>query len=123
MNQPSCIDLLEVVSYTLPHFLRRLRRLGCNHEPYTPQLHESRLRQRAPERRPIEPIEIFRNEDIGDPEVNFFNVWGGYLRDHEGDPCEGAYPSEDEVECLEVRAVGYCGEKICAVCIWENEAR
>jgi len=123
VNQPSCINLLEVVGYTLLHFLRRLARLRCNHEPHALQLHEPRLCQRVPERRPIEPIEIVRSEDIGDPEVDFFDVWGGYLGYHEGNPCEGTYPSEDEVECPEVRAVGYSREKICVACIRENEAR
>jgi hypothetical protein len=50
-------------------------------------------------------------------------VRGGDPGYHEGDPCEGSYPSEDEVECPEVRTVGYCREKICAVCFRENEAR
>ena len=122
MNQPSCINLLEVVGYTLLHFLRRLARFRCNHEPYTLQFHEPRLRQGVPERWPVEPIKIFRSENIGNPEVNFFDVRGGYLGYHEGDPCEGTYPSEDEVECPEVRAVGDRREKICVVCVQENEA-
>lgn len=112
-----------MVSYTLLHFLRRLARFRCNHEPYALQLHEPRLCQRIPERGPIEPIEIVRSEDVGDPEVNFFDVGGGYLGYHEGDPCEGTYPSEDEVERPEVRAVGYRREKICVSCIRENETR
>ena len=123
MNQPSCINLFEVVSYTLLRFLRRLARLGCNHESYAPQPHEPRLRQRAPERGPIEPIKIVRSEDIGDPEVDFFDVRGGNLGYYEGDPREGTYPGEDEVECPEVCAVGYRREKIRAVCFRENEAR
>jgi len=114
VNQPSCINLLEVVGYALLHLLRRLERLYRNHEPYTFQRHEPRLRQRVPERRPIKPIKIVWR-DVGDSEVNFFDVRGGYLGYHEGDPCEGTYPSEDEVEGPEVRAVGYCREKICAV--------
>jgi len=122
-NQSSCINLLEVVGYTLLRFLRRLARPRRDHEPYTLQLHEPRLCQRVPERGPIEPIKIVRSEDIGDPEVDFFDMRGGYLGYHEGDPREGAYPSEEEVECLEVRAVGYRREKICAVCIQEKEAR
>jgi hypothetical protein len=81
------------------------------------------LRQRAPERGPIKPIKIVRSEDVGDPEVDFFDVRGGNLGYYEGDPREGTYPGEDEVECPEVRAVGYRREKIRAVCFRENEAR
>lgn len=112
-----------MVGYTLLHFLRRLARLRRNHETYTPQLHEPRLRQCVPERRPVEPIKVVRSEDIGNSKVNFFDMGGGYLGYHEGDPCEGTYPSEDEIECPEVRTVGYCREEICAACFRENEAR
>jgi len=81
-NQPSCINLFEVLGYTLLRFLRRLARPRCDHEPYTLQLHEPRLRQRVPERGPVELIKIVRSEDVGDPEVDFFDVRGGYLGYH-----------------------------------------
>ena len=122
MNQPSRINLLEVVGYTFLRLLRRLARLYCDHEPYTLQLHELRLRKRVPERGPVKPIKIVRSEDVGNPNINLFDVRGGYPGYHEGDPCEGAYPSEDEVECPKVCAMGYRREKICVVCFWENEA-
>lgn len=81
-NQPSCIDFLEMAGYTLLHLLRRLTRLGCNHKPYAFQLHEPRLCQRAPERRPIKPIKIVWSEDVGNPDVDFFDVRGGNLGYH-----------------------------------------
>ena len=123
MNQPSCIDLLEVTGYTLLRLLCRLVRSYRNHESYALQPHKPRLRQCVPQRWPIKPIKIVRGKDIGNPNVDFFDVRGGYLGYHEGDPCEGAYPSEDEVECPEVRAMGYRREKICAICFRENEAK
>lgn len=86
-----------MAGYTLFHHLRRLGRFRCDHKPYALQLNEPRLRYGAPERGPIEPIKILRGQDVGDPEVNFFDVRGGYLGYHEGDPFEGAYPSEDEI--------------------------
>ena len=106
-----------MVGYTLLRFVRRLARPRRDHEPYTLQLHKPRLRQRAPERGPIKPIKIVRSEDVGDSEVDFLDVRRGYFGYHEGDPREGAYPSEEEVECLEVCTVGYRREKICAACI------
>lgn len=123
MNQPSCIDFLEVAGYALLHLLRRLARLRCDHESYASQLHKPGLCKRAPERGPIEPIEIVWSEDVGNSEVDFFDVRGGYLGYHEGDPRKGSYPSEDEVEGPEVRAVGYRREKIGAVCIQKGKAR
>jgi hypothetical protein len=82
MNQPSCVNLLEVVGYALLHLLRRLARLGRDHKSYGFQLHEPRLRQRAPERGPIKSIEIFWSEYVGNSEVDFFDVRGGYLGYH-----------------------------------------
>jgi hypothetical protein len=120
-NQPSCINLLEMAGYTLLHFLRRLAGLRRDHKPHALQLHEPRLGQRAPQRWPIEPVEVLRSEDVGNPKVDFFDVWGGDLGYHERDPFEGGYPSKDKVERPEVRAVGYCGEKICAICFQKNE--
>jgi len=121
-NQPSCINLLEVAGYTLLRLVRRLARPRRDHEPYTLQLNKPRLRQGAPERRPIKPIKIIRSEDVGDSEVDFFDVRGGYLGYHEGDPREGPYPSEEEVECLEIRTMGYRREQICAACNREKGA-